>query len=193
MQAPLLRHPIEEAASPSDREIDSNQKHAMSDHGKNLFIEQHKDVYAILRGDVNEPLAVEPTQDATIEKARKLEPDAASMWSGFATSERGGRDKCGGSDRHQAAPRFLGFFCARLSCRAATRSITLLRAGLGGGAWRLCPFALSSISFFSGIEFCRYALDKLQGKIDFVGEQLLVDRQSELVSSVDFRGETEGV
>ena len=127
MQAPLLRHPIEEAASPSDREIDSNQKHAMSDHGKNLFIEQHKDGYAILRGGVNEPLAVEPTQDATIEKARKLEPDAASMWSGFATSERGGRDKCGGSDRHQAAPRFLGFFCARLSCRAATRSITLLR------------------------------------------------------------------
>jgi len=24
----------------------------------------------------------------------------------------------------------------------------LLRAGLGGGAWRFCPFALSSISFF---------------------------------------------
>jgi hypothetical protein len=35
-------------------------------------------------------------------------------------------------DRRQAAPRFLGFFCARLSCRAATMSmsITLLRAGL---------------------------------------------------------------
>jgi hypothetical protein len=38
----------------------------------------------------------------------------------------------GGSDRRQAAPRFLGFFCARLSCRAATMSITLLRVGCGG-------------------------------------------------------------
>jgi len=49
----------------------------MSEHGKNLFIEQHNDGYAILRGSVEKPLAVEPTQDAAIEKARKLEPDAA--------------------------------------------------------------------------------------------------------------------
>jgi hypothetical protein len=33
----------------------------MSAHGKNLFIEQHKDGYAILRGGVKEPLAVEST------------------------------------------------------------------------------------------------------------------------------------
>jgi hypothetical protein len=39
MQALLLWHPIEEAASPSDREIDTNQKQVMSDHDKNLFIE----------------------------------------------------------------------------------------------------------------------------------------------------------
>jgi hypothetical protein len=41
--------------------------------------EQHKDGYAILRGGVKEPepLAVEPTEDAAIEKARKLDPDAA--------------------------------------------------------------------------------------------------------------------
>ena len=77
MRALLLQHPIEEAASPSDREIDANQKSVMSDHDKNLFIEQHKDGYAILRGGVKEPLAVEPTQDAAIEKARKLNPDAA--------------------------------------------------------------------------------------------------------------------
>ena len=49
----------------------------MSDHYKNLFTEQHKDGRAILRGGVKEPLAVEPTQDAAIEKAKKLEPDAA--------------------------------------------------------------------------------------------------------------------
>jgi hypothetical protein len=66
MQALLLWHPIEEAASPSDREIDTNQKHVMSDHDKNLFIEQHKYGYAILPGGVKEPLAVEPTQDRVL-------------------------------------------------------------------------------------------------------------------------------
>ena len=48
------------------------------------------------------------------------------------------------------------------------------------------------VVIFGGIEFCRHALDQLQGKIDFVGDQLLVDRQAELVSRADFRGETEG-
>jgi hypothetical protein len=91
MQALLLWHPIEEAASPSDREIDTN--HVMSDHDKNLFIEQHKDGYAILRGGVKEPLAVEPTQDAAIEKARKLEPDAAIHVERVRNVEGGGRDK----------------------------------------------------------------------------------------------------
>ena len=43
----------------------------MSDHDKNLFIEQHKDGYAILRGGVKEPIAVEPTQDAAIEKSQE--------------------------------------------------------------------------------------------------------------------------
>ena len=93
MQALLLKHPIEEAASPSDREIDANRKTVMSDHDKNLFIEQHKDGYAILRGGVKEPLAVEPTQDAAIEKARKLEPDAAIHVERVRNVEGGGRDK----------------------------------------------------------------------------------------------------
>ena len=93
MQALLLKHPIEEAGSPSDREIDANQKPVMSDHDKNLFIEQHKDGYAILRGGVKEPLAVEPTQDAAIEKARKLEPDAAIHVERVRNVEGGGRDK----------------------------------------------------------------------------------------------------
>jgi hypothetical protein len=48
MQTLLLQHLLEEAANP-----------------------------AILCGGVKEPLAIEPTQDAAIEKARKLEPDAA--------------------------------------------------------------------------------------------------------------------
>ena len=68
----------------------------MSDHDKNLFIEQHKDGYAILRGGrerVKEPLAVEPTQDAAIEKARKLEPDAAIRVERVRNVEGGGRDK----------------------------------------------------------------------------------------------------
>jgi hypothetical protein len=67
----------------------------------------------------------------------------------FAMSNAAAATSGGGSDRRQAAPRFLGFFCARLSCRAATMSITLLRAGFGGGAWRFWPLALSSISFFT--------------------------------------------
>src|SRR5882672_1737043 len=54
----------------SDREIDATQKTVMSEHDQNLFIEQHNDGYAILRGGVEKPLAVEPTQDAAIEKAR---------------------------------------------------------------------------------------------------------------------------
>ena len=91
LQALLLQHPFEEAASPSDREIDTN--HVMSDHDKNLFIEQHKDGYAILRGGVKEPLAVEPTQDAAIEKARKLESDAAIHVERVRNVEGGGRDK----------------------------------------------------------------------------------------------------
>ena len=93
MQALLLKHPIEEAGSLSDREIDANQKHVMSDHDKNLFIEQHQDGYAILRGGVKEPFAVEPTQDAAIEKARKLDPDAAIHVERVRNVEGGGRDK----------------------------------------------------------------------------------------------------
>jgi hypothetical protein len=90
MRALLLQHSLEEAASPSDREIDANQKHVMSDHDKNLFIEQ---LYAILRGGVKEPVAIEPTQDAAIEKARKLEPDAAIHVERVRNVEGGGRDK----------------------------------------------------------------------------------------------------
>src|ERR1700722_11237350 len=93
MQALLLKHPIEEAEINSNREIDANQKPVMSDHDKNLFIEQHKDGYAILRGGVKEPLAVEPTQDAAIEKARKLESDAAIHVERVRNVEGGGRDK----------------------------------------------------------------------------------------------------
>ena len=93
MGALLLQHPLDEAASRSDREIDANQKHFMSDHDKNLFIEQHKDGYAILRGGVKEPLAVEPTQDAAVEKARKLDPDAAIHVERVRNVEGGGRDK----------------------------------------------------------------------------------------------------
>jgi hypothetical protein len=92
MQALLLQHPIEEAASPSDREIDANQKPVMSDHDKNLC-------YAILHGGVKEPLAVEPTQDAAIEKARKLDPGAAIHWSGFETSRAAAAINGGGADR----------------------------------------------------------------------------------------------
>ena len=99
MRALLLQHPFEEAASPSDREIDAKQKHVMSDHDKNLFIEQHKDGYAILCGGVKEPLAVEPTQDAAIEKARKLELDAAIHVERVRNVEGGGRAiNGGGSD-----------------------------------------------------------------------------------------------
>ena len=50
-------------------------------------------VIAILRGGVKEPLAVEPTQDAAIEKARKLDPDAAIHVERVRNVEGGGRDK----------------------------------------------------------------------------------------------------
>ena len=42
---------------------------------------------------VKEPLAVEPTQDAAMEKARKLEPDAAIHVERVRNVEGGGRDK----------------------------------------------------------------------------------------------------
>jgi hypothetical protein len=55
--------------------------------------EQHKDGYAILRGGVKEPepLAVEPTEDAAIEKARKLDPDAAIHVERVRNVEEGGQ------------------------------------------------------------------------------------------------------
>jgi hypothetical protein len=40
-----------------------------------------------------EPLGVEPTQDAAIERARKLEPDAAIHVERVRNVEGGGRDK----------------------------------------------------------------------------------------------------
>jgi hypothetical protein len=64
----------------------------MNAHDKNLFIEQHKDGYAILRGGVKEPVAIEPTQDAAIEKARNLEPDAA-IQCGAGSQRRGRRPR----------------------------------------------------------------------------------------------------
>jgi hypothetical protein len=70
-----------------------NPKAIMSEHDKNLFIEKHTDGYAILRGGVKKPLAVEPTQDAAIEKARQLDPDAAIHVERVRNVEGGGRDK----------------------------------------------------------------------------------------------------
>jgi hypothetical protein len=45
-----------------------------------------------------EPLAVEPTQDAAIERARKLEADAAIHVERFATSRESAVINRGGSD-----------------------------------------------------------------------------------------------
>jgi len=93
MQALLLKNPLEEAANASDIEINATRKTVMTEHDKNLFIEQHNDGHAILRGGVEKPLAVEPTQDAAIEKARKLDPDAAIDVERVRNVEGGGRDK----------------------------------------------------------------------------------------------------
>jgi hypothetical protein len=65
----------------------------MSEHDKNLFIEKHTDGYAILRGGVKKPPAVEPTQNTAIEKARQLDPDAAVHVERVRNVEGGGRDK----------------------------------------------------------------------------------------------------
>ena len=90
MQALLLQHPFEEAAKVSDREIDTND--VMSDHDKNRFIEQHKDgCHSPRRRE--RALAAEPTQDAALEKVRKLESAAAIHVERFRNSEGGGRDK----------------------------------------------------------------------------------------------------
>jgi hypothetical protein len=70
-----------------------NPKAVMSEHDKNLFIEKHTDGYAILRGGVKKPLAVEPTQDAAIDKARQLDPDAAIHVERVRNAKGGGRDK----------------------------------------------------------------------------------------------------
>src|SRR6202043_1743880 len=73
--------------------LSATQKLIMSEHDKNLFIEKHTDGYAILRGGVKKPLAVEPTQDAAIEKARQLDPDAAIHVERVRNVEGGGGDK----------------------------------------------------------------------------------------------------
>jgi len=93
MQGLLLKNTLEEAANAPDREINATRKTVLSEHDKNLFIEQHNDGYAILRGGVEKPLAVEPTQEAAIEKARKLEPDAAIHVERVRNVQGGGRDK----------------------------------------------------------------------------------------------------
>jgi hypothetical protein len=89
----LLSNPVEEAAKPVEPRNKRNPKAIMSEHDKNLFIEKHTDGYAILRGGVKKPLAVEPTQDAAIEKARQLDPDAAIHVERVRNVEGGGRDK----------------------------------------------------------------------------------------------------
>jgi hypothetical protein len=113
--------------------------------------------------------------------------------------ESGGRDK-----RRQISSTSgsAASFCARLSCKTATtKSITLLRGRLGRR--RLAFLSLRivfdqlfhvlgvGVVIFGRIEFGRQALDKLQGKIDFVRHELFIDRQAELISRADFRGETE--
>jgi hypothetical protein len=100
------------------------------------------------------------------------------MWSGFATSKAAAATSGGAFKRRQAAPRFLGFFCARLSCRAAPMSMTLLRAGFTRGAWRFWPLGLvidqlfhvvsATVMTFRGIEVRRYAVDQLHGEIDLM-------------------------
>jgi hypothetical protein len=73
------------ATSPSDREIDADQKHVISDHHKNLFIEQHKDGFAILR--VKSRL---PSSRRRMRRSRRPEnwpPMPPFMWSAFGTSK----------------------------------------------------------------------------------------------------------
>ena len=88
---------LKKAAPGSHKRVRSrnkcNPEKVMSEHDKNLFIEKHNDGYAILLGGVEKPLAVEPTQDAAIEKARKLQPDAAVHVERVRNVEGGGRDK----------------------------------------------------------------------------------------------------
>src|SRR5580693_8529886 len=96
-----------------------------------------------------------------------------SMWNGFGTSKAAAPINGDGSDRRQATPRFLGFFCARLSCRAATMSIRLRRRRLafltlGLGVDQFFNIFAISVMIFGGIEFYRHAFDQLHGEIDFV-------------------------
>jgi hypothetical protein len=55
----------------------------------------------------------------------------------------------GGSDRHQAEPRFLGFFLRQALLLGGNQIDNIAAGRLGGGAWRFFPFAWSSISFFT--------------------------------------------
>jgi len=81
-----------ETASLINDEI-KKQKLSMSEHNKQLFIEKHSNGYAILRGGVKEPLAVEATQEAAIERAKQLDPDSAIHVERVRNVEGGGRDK----------------------------------------------------------------------------------------------------
>jgi hypothetical protein len=59
----------------------------MSDHDKNLFIEQHKDGYAILRGGVKEPLAIDRRRMRRSRRPKNWTPMPPFMWSAFAMSK----------------------------------------------------------------------------------------------------------
>ena len=89
-----------------------NPKAIMSEHDKNLFIEKHTDGYAILRGGVKKPLAVEPTQDAAIENGQTIRP-------------RCSHSRRAGSKRRRRRPRQMA---------AHLKSVRLLRASWASSA-----------------------------------------------------------
>jgi hypothetical protein len=60
---------------------------------QNLFIEQHKDGYSILRGGVKEPLGIEPTQDCGNREGQKTAPRCRHSCGARFGMSKAARDK----------------------------------------------------------------------------------------------------
>jgi hypothetical protein len=70
------------------------------------------------------------------------------MWSGFATSRAAAPINGGGSDRRQAAPRFLGFFLRQAPLQGGNQVDNIAAGALGRRRLAFLSLRLVSISFF---------------------------------------------
>ena len=104
------------------------------------------------------------------------------MWSAFGTSKAASAINGGGSDRRSGSTALSGLLLRQTLLQSSDDVDHVVRAArcLGGAARACSPLGFVfdqlfhvfcvSVVIFGRIEFCRHALDELQGKIDFIQE-----------------------